>query len=612
MWRFVTKPGAAIRPLRRLYFCTAVLIVLLLGASAAVSVQLRENDLLREENELRKLSLTLAEEADRSFQTVDLVLTSLIERLRAAGVVDSASFAEKMAGYETHRLLRDKIDGIPQIGAVNLTGAEGDVINLSRYWPIPKLNVADRDYFRALKADASLKAYISEPVENRANGAWTIFVARRVSGPSGEFLGVISGAMELRYFEDFYRALALGESSAIILLRQDGTTLVRYPPNGTVGKSFGGQRILAGGKAGTVRERAPVDGQMTLKAARLLASYPVIMLTTKTEAAALEEWRSLARARAVLTLGFVALIALVAFGLGRHWKQQEILAGAQAELLRQGERTATFEAMRSAKEAAESANLAKSEFLTTMSHELRTPLNAILGFSDMMISEIIGPLGDARYRSYAKDIHDAGSHLLALINDILDLSKSVAGKLDLAEDRVDARAVVETVCRLVQPRVSAAGLTLTTRLPPGALLVNCDERKLTQMLLNLLSNAYKFTAPGGSIDCTLAVDAAGIRFVVADNGIGIPAEQLDRVLQPFAQVDSSLSRRQDGTGLGLALVKAMAELHGGSLRLESAMGAGTTAIVTLPIERLACAGVALPPPLEARDFQPAVQRAANF
>jgi signal transduction histidine kinase len=611
MWRFITKPSAAIRPLGRLYLCTALMIVLVLGGTATLIAQMRERDLRREENELRKLSLTLAEEADRSFQTVDLVLTSLIERLRAAGVLDEVSFVST-GGLETYQLLRDKIDGIPQIDAVVLVDANGDLVNFSRFWPIPKISIADSESFRALKADPNLKAYITAPVESRGNGAWTIYLARRVTGQGGEFLGLILGAVELRYFEDFYRAIAAGEGSAIILLKQDGTVLVRYPPNDTVGKSFGSQRLLAGGVAGTAREAAPVDGRMSLKAARRLANYPLIIITTKTETAALEGWRSMARVMALTALGCAVLIAMVGFGLARQWKQQGILARARAELRRQEERTATFEAMRAAKEAAEGANLAKSEFLATMSHELRTPLNAILGFSDMMMNETMGPLGNLRYRSYAKDIHDSGSHLLALINDILDFSKSVAGKLELAEERVDARTLVETACRLVQPRVDEAGLTLTTKLPADAVIVICDLRKLTQVLLNLLSNAYKFTLPGGTIACALAVDDAGIRFVVADKGIGIPAEQLDRVVQPFAQVDSSLSRRHDGTGLGLALVKAMAELHGGSLRLESAVGAGTTATVTLPLERLDRSGAAVSLPVDAYEVPLPAQRAANF
>ena len=176
--------------------------------------------------------------------------------------------------------------------------------------------------------------------------------------------------------------------------------------------------------------------------------------------------------------------------------------------------------------------------------------------------------------------------MLSIINDVLDLSKATAGKLELTETRVDARDTVDAVCRLLQPRIAGARLSLSVRRPPEPLVLLADERMLKQVLLNLLSNACKFTKPGGRIECGVSVDADGIAFTVSDSGIGIPAEQLDRVLQPFVQAESSLSRRHEGTGLGLALVKAMAELHGGSLHLASEVERGTTATVTLPLGRL--------------------------
>jgi signal transduction histidine kinase len=285
-------------------------------------------------------------------------------------------------------------------------------------------------------------------------------------------------------------------------------------------------------------------------------------------------------------LGCAVSVAVAGFAVGRQWKQQAMLAHAQAELRHQEDRTAAFEAMRAAKDAAELADRAKSEFLATMSHELRTPLNAVLGFSDLMVSEAFGPLGDDRYRGYAQDIHSSGSHLLNIINDVLDLSKAASGKLELVESWIDARDVVDSVCRLIHPRVGEAKLSLTVKMPPGNLMTYADERLLKQMLLNLLSNACKFTPPDGRIECAVSVDAAGMRFAVTDTGVGIPAEHLERVLQAFVQVDSSLTRRHEGTGLGLALVKVMAELHGGSLRLDSEVGRGTTAAVILPLSRV--------------------------
>jgi signal transduction histidine kinase len=331
---------------------------------------------------------------------------------------------------------------------------------------------------------------------------------------------------------------------------------------------------------------ATSDGKERIKAAHRLTNYPVFALATETEEAALANWRSTALLMSLGALGCAVAIGCAGIAFGRQSRQQAALAESQAELRHQEDQAAALEAMRAAKEAAELADRAKSEFLANMSHELRTPLNAVLGFSELMVGEAFGPLGNDRYRSYAQDIHSSGSHLLGIINDILDLSKAAAGKLKLVEDRISAHDVVTSVCRLIQPRIDEGKLSLSVDIMPSTLILYVDERLLKQMLLNLLSNACKFTPPGGHIGCSVSCDTAGVAFAVTDTGVGIPAEHLDRVLQPFIQVDSSLIRRHEGTGLGLPLVKAMAELHGGTLRLDSELGTGTTATLILPLNRV--------------------------
>ncbi len=239
--------------------------------------------------------------------------------------------------------------------------------------------------------------------------------------------------------------------------------------------------------------------------------------------------------------------------------------------------------MRTARDLAESANRAKSQFLANMSHELRTPLNAIIGFSEVISSALFGPL-DARYRDYAQDIHGSGHHLLRIINDLLDLSKVEAGRLELHDVPVRIDTLFETCRRMVSDRAAAAGIDLDFR--TGDLVVNVDELRLEQVLLNLVSNAVKFTPTGGRICVSASLALSGETMIsVADTGIGMAAEDIPRALQPFGQIDNSLARPHGGTGLGLPLAQRLVELHGGTMTLDSELGKGTTVTIVLPPER---------------------------
>jgi len=238
-----------------------------------------------------------------------------------------------------------------------------------------------------------------------------------------------------------------------------------------------------------------------------------------------------------------------------------------------------------AKDRAETASRAKSEFLANMSHELRTPLNAVIGFSEILRDELFGPLGDPRYREYATDINDSGNHLLRIINDILDLSKAEAGKIDMVDEVIALPELFESSTRLVQPRLQAAELTLEQSLPDGLPGLRGDRQRLRQILLNLLSNAIKFTGPGGTVTLSARLEAGGITIRVADTGVGMSEADLQKAMLPFTQIDSGLHRKYDGTGLGLPLTKSMVELHGGRMILDSTPGVGTTVTVRFPAER---------------------------
>ena len=232
---------------------------------------------------------------------------------------------------------------------------------------------------------------------------------------------------------------------------------------------------------------------------------------------------------------------------------------------------------------AEAANASKTAFLANMSHELRTPLNAILGFSEIISQECFGPVGNARYRDYASDIHSSGAHLLSLINDLLDIAKIEAGRMEISASPLDARRTFEIALKLIFFKAGEKRQTLAIHVDENAPPLYADERALKQMLINLVSNAVKFTPEGGRIDVIASMaKGGGFQIMVQDNGPGIPAEKLPKIFTPFNQVDNRYDRQAGGTGLGLALVRGLAELHGGRAWLESEQGSGCRAFIVLP------------------------------
>ncbi len=297
-------------------------------------------------------------------------------------------------------------------------------------------------------------------------------------------------------------------------------------------------------------------------------------------------------------VGFLGGFILLALGLLR-WipgvqrlseevAQRERAEEAQRRLIQQGVALLRLaDDLRLARDEARAADRAKSEFLAALSHELRTPLNAIIGFSEIIKDETYGHIGSAQFRDYANDINSSGQHLLALINDILDLSKIESGTDELHEDNIDIPAIIRSALNLVGQRAEQAGIKLELEPPDQLPALRADERKLKQILVNLLSNAVKFTTAGGEVTLRAwcRMDSGHV-FQIVDTGIGIAPDDIPKALSRFGQVNADMNRQYEGTGLGLPLTKALVEQHGGVLDLQSEVGVGTTVTVSFPAERI--------------------------
>ncbi|WP_426197386.1 ATP-binding protein [Massilia sp. DWR3-1-1] len=536
----------------------AIFLVLAVAATLGGAIWIARSQAIEEwQRQIDNLSLVLSEQTAQEVKSAYMVLDSIAESMQGNDIFTEAHMRAQMSNATWFASLRDKIQGLPQVDVATIAAANGDIINLTRAHPAPAppINLFDREYFQAHLQQPDLGIYMSAPVRNRSNGQWTFYLSRRLSGPNGEFLGLALVGFSSTVLADFYQKINLGDGATVALYRRDAMLMARWPHDDAVmGRladkalgTAGGAAFLAGASARTLPP---------LGASRLIDNFPLAIHVTVTDRLYLAQWRRFSAALALA--GAISVVAIMA---------------AFVVLIRSlRRREHDMEEMRALKSAAEAASGAKSAFLAMMSHEIRTPLTSIIGFADMMgKNEVALERGEA-----AAVIARNGHHLLDIINDILDISKIEAGRLQFEQVPFAPLDVANSVAVTMAAEAAARQLdftvTVAPRLPSAVL---GDATRFRQILFNLCGNAVKFTEHG-SVQLALAYDEAQAHLIcrVTDTGIGMTPEQQAVLFEPFSQAGSAVARQYGGTGLGLHLVRQLSTRMGGGVTVSSAAGRG--------------------------------------
>jgi signal transduction histidine kinase len=588
----VREPSARVSRLvslrRELIGAGIAIAVVILAIAGVVLLLLRSQTIENSDRELATVSRVTAERTSQTFTAADVLIRSVADLATKPGPGEPAALSERARTRAFHDGLVRLQKLLPEIDVTVVIDANGDVLGSSREFPVPSTNIGFVSFFRVLKENPELGLVISDPIVSRLTGKKMLYLALPLVDTEGRFQGIVLADIAVDYFQDYFSGIDLGATSTVTLVHEDGKILARWPTD----EDLVGRLVptLEDGKPPAIGETAKYvlkdfSGKLrrTVVTRLQVGNTSLFLSISRTQAALLQPWRNalvfivLFAVTSLIVLGVLAMFVLRAIRHEERWGSA--LMERENRLSRQAKELAA------ARDLAETANRARGDFMANMSHELRTPLNAILGFSEILERGLFGPLGDPRYREFAADIHSSGKHLLEVIGNILDLAKVDAGKLELYAQDFDIVEMMQSCGRLMAEAANAGGVTLEIKVPPGPVYIQGDATRVRQILLNLLSNAVKFTPRGNVV--TLAGEAVESGFVlrVIDTGIGMTEEEAVKAMEPFQQIDSSLARRYQGTGLGLPLTKSLVTLHDGVMDIVSAPGEGTTVTVWLPRQR---------------------------
>lgn len=562
---------AAWRPLHSLVAVGLLLLALLWLSVTWVAGARRDQALQAEFKQNANVARVLQEQTERVIATVDQATRRVTDAVAAnpgqspdlGRFANETGLAPKILVQLSHvwadgRFAASNLDPSGEkTGHIDLSEREHIRIHLS-----PQMQ-AERD--RLLPANG---LFIGKPVLGKVSGRWTIQLTRRIVGRDGQTLGVVVASLDPAYFEEVYASVQLGRSGGVALVGLDRGVRARVigGQSAGMGTVLGESSIAARsdlGAEGRLASRSSVDGIERLYAWRAISGYPMNIFVFTGSDEALNEWRigrnvmfGLAAALSVLV---VAVLALTAAGIRRQERNNAALRASEMQ--------------------AQAANRAKTEFLAAISHELRTPLTSIRGFAELMERRIDNPV----FKDQASMIRKGAEHLNALLTEILDLTKVEAGAMPIMREPQDLRRLVSDVGEFFEVAAAAKGLALAVRVADDVpASVVCDGLRTKQILNNLLSNAVKFTEQGG-IGIEVALDGAELKIDVVDSGPGIPPEQQSIIFEKFRQGSDRVSYQHGGTGLGLALSRALAELMGGRLTVSSTQGHGARFTLTLPL-----------------------------